>query len=196
MKRETITAALNRLDDRFICEAAELRPGAIQETPERKTPMKTKRILTIALAAALILALGATAYAERVYFGWGKNMEISVNPNESGVKTTVLVHTDDLTEPVCLEEERLFFIVNGEHIDITDQITQTQPFIYSFVDEDRVIHYWIIGKNGPEIWHFGYAEYIQPPEGDWMAGYVARTNNNTAPWLENAWKEIGFPMEQ
>ena len=63
MKRETIAAALEELDERFICESAEYGPNSMQGLPERKTPMKTKRILTIALAAALILALGVTAYA-------------------------------------------------------------------------------------------------------------------------------------
>ena len=63
MKRETISMALNGLEDTFISEAAEFRPEAIQETPERTARMKTKRIISIALAAALILALGVTAYA-------------------------------------------------------------------------------------------------------------------------------------
>ncbi len=63
MKRETITAALNRLDDRFISEAARFRPGAIQEPPERIVHMKKKRIISVALAAALVLALGIGAYA-------------------------------------------------------------------------------------------------------------------------------------
>ena len=63
MKRETISLALNGLEDTFISEAAEFCPEGIQETPERIARMKTKRIISIALAAALILALGVTAYA-------------------------------------------------------------------------------------------------------------------------------------
>lgn len=63
MKRETITQALNGLDDRFIRETAVYSPGKMQESPERIVPMKKKRFLSIVLAAALILALGITAYA-------------------------------------------------------------------------------------------------------------------------------------
>lgn len=63
MKRETISAALNGLDDRFITEAASYAPGGIQERPERIIAMKKKRFITAALAAALVLALGITAYA-------------------------------------------------------------------------------------------------------------------------------------
>lgn len=63
MKRETISAALDGLDDWFIREAEVYAPKTMQEGPERIVPMKKKRLVTLALAAALILALGITAYA-------------------------------------------------------------------------------------------------------------------------------------
>ena len=62
MKRETITLMLNSLDDDYISEAEVFCPESIQENPERIVHMK-KRIITFALAAALMLALGITAYA-------------------------------------------------------------------------------------------------------------------------------------
>ena len=159
----------------------------------KNTHFKTKRIITIALAAALILALGMTAYsAGRMLFGWGGNMEIQSTKAEGGIENTVYVHTDDLTEPVAFENDRMIFIVNDEHLDITDQVSETQPFIYHYTDEEDVIHYWVIGKNGPELNHYGFAEYLHPSEEDWTAGYVARTNNNEAPWLDSAKKELGF----
>ena len=58
MKRETISRALDALEDRFVTEAENYRPGAIQETPERIVRMRTKKLISIALAAALVLALG------------------------------------------------------------------------------------------------------------------------------------------
>ncbi len=63
MKRETITRMLNDIDDRFVSEAAFPDPASAREGPERIKHMKKKRIITLALAAALILALGAAAYA-------------------------------------------------------------------------------------------------------------------------------------
>ena len=153
---------------------------------------KTKHIITIALAAALILGLGAISYGGYVLFGWGGNMEIRAAETDSGVETTVYVHTDDLKEPVVFENDRMIFIVNDEHIDITDQVSETQPYIYHYTDEENVIHYWIIGKNGPELNHYGFAEYLHPSEAAWTGGYVARTNGNEAPWLDNAKKELGF----
>ena len=119
-------------------------------------------------------------------------MEVRAEKTEGGIQTNVYVHTDNLTEPVSFENGRMYFIVNNEHIDITDQVSETEPYIYQFTDEEDVLHYWIIGKNGPEPEHYGYAEYLHPPESEWTAGYVARTNGNTAPWLDKAKEELGF----
>lgn len=69
MKRETISQALNLLDERHISDTAVFAPACVQESPERITRMNAKktrapkRILSIALAAALILAMALTAYA-------------------------------------------------------------------------------------------------------------------------------------
>ena len=66
MKRETISLALNSLNDRHITDTETFSPGAVQSSPERIEHMKKKRIVTLALAAVLLLALGISAYA-----AWG-----------------------------------------------------------------------------------------------------------------------------
>ena len=63
MKRETISLALNSLDDRHITDTAVFSPERIQRSPERIVYMKRKRIVTFALAAALMLVLGISAFA-------------------------------------------------------------------------------------------------------------------------------------
>ena len=63
MKRETISMALNDLDDRYISEALALTPRLMDEAPERKAIMRSKRFLVLAIAAVLVIALGTAAYA-------------------------------------------------------------------------------------------------------------------------------------
>ena len=63
MKRETISQALDLLEDRHISDTASFDPGAMQVPPGRITAMKKKRIISLALAAALILTLSVAAYA-------------------------------------------------------------------------------------------------------------------------------------
>ena len=164
---------------------------------EKTRHRSRKRLLTLALAAALLLALGVAAYSTGLTFsGWGGNMEIHTEQTEGGIENTVYVHTENMTQPVSFEDGRMIFVVNGERIDITERVSETVPFIYQYTDEEAgVIHYWIIGKNGPEPEHYGFAEYLQPTDGEWTGGYVARTDNNEAPWLYAAWEELGFDFK-
>ncbi len=76
MKRELLLKAFGEIDEKFIAEAYQPLPENAAGTSERIVHMKKKRFLTLALVAALILALGITAYGGRVFFGWGGNMEI------------------------------------------------------------------------------------------------------------------------
>ena len=195
MKQELLLKAFGDIDESFISEAYRPIPADASGTSGRIVHMKKRRIITFALAAALMLALGMTAYAGRTLFGWGGNMEIQATKTDGGVEAAVYVHTENLTEPVSFEDGRMYFVVNDEHTDITDLVSETEPYIYQYTDEEGNVHYWIIGKNGPELEHYGFAEYLQPHEGDWTAGYVARTNNNSAPWLDNAIEELGFDFK-
>ena len=63
MNRELLSKAVGNIDDRFIAEARFSVPEDASGTSERIVHMKKKRIITFALAAALILALGTAAYA-------------------------------------------------------------------------------------------------------------------------------------
>ena len=62
MNREQAFEALSGLDDRYIAEAIRYAPGDAVGSSERIVHMK-KRVLTFALAAVLLLALGVSAFA-------------------------------------------------------------------------------------------------------------------------------------
>jgi ABC-type oligopeptide transport system ATPase subunit len=54
MTREQLWRIIGDIDDRFIAEAAQYDPKQCSRSPERNVIMKTKRIITLAIAAALI----------------------------------------------------------------------------------------------------------------------------------------------
>ena len=62
MKRELLSRAFGDIDERFVAEAYR-EPGDAPGSSERNARMKTKRLITAVLAAVLLLALGAAAYA-------------------------------------------------------------------------------------------------------------------------------------
>ena len=66
MNRDQILQMLEAVDDRYITETARFDPPGRQSPPERIGHMRAKRIVTFALAAVLLLGLGAVAYAA----GW------------------------------------------------------------------------------------------------------------------------------
>lgn len=160
---------------------------AIMKTSREHNMKKAGTKLILAAALVCLLALTASAAGVRLMQGWGGNMEVL--SREEG--SEVLVHTDNLTEPVEIREGRMWFVVNGEKLDITDDISQTEAFTYTFMDEQGITHYWVLGLNGEELENYGYAEYLKTDT--WQAGYSARVNINPdgttdAVWLER-WKE-------
>lgn len=63
MNREKLFDALADVDEAYIAEALRYSPEASSGSSERIVHLKKKRIISFALAAALILALGVAAYA-------------------------------------------------------------------------------------------------------------------------------------
>ena len=87
MKRETITLMLNNIDDDYISEADVFDLDSIQDPPERIVHMK-KRIITFALTAALMLALGITAYAIwSIHSTRQQELKADLNIEESNVSS-------------------------------------------------------------------------------------------------------------
>lgn len=154
-----------------------------------------KKAVTLALAAALVLALCVSAYAAgedgiRRLLGWDRHIEQSEYTNEVGDTVT---HTHyGISEPVCIRDERLFFIANGENTDITDIVTNAEPYTYSYTDAEGYTYFFIVGLSSSELESYGYAEFVKSPDGSWQGGHAHGTCND-APWLEKGKEEFNLP---
>lgn len=98
MKREQLSEIIGNLDDRQIAEAYQFDPALCGRSPERIGTMKIKRIVTFALAAVLILALGATGFA--IYRGRVQDLVM-----KSSEEDVVLIDEDSDIVLVGEEEE-------------------------------------------------------------------------------------------
>ena len=159
---------------------------ALMQQKSKKDYGKTTLKLLLLAAVISLMTVTVSADSVRQLFGWGGNMRI--DQYEDGAE--VRVYTENLTEPVEIRDGRMYFIVNGENMDITDQVSQTKAFTYSYEDAQGVTHIWVLGLNGEELEHYGYAEYLKTDT--WQGGYSARVNSNAdgttdAQWLES-WK--------
>lgn len=179
-------------------------PDGISLVKGNKSHHSVPRLVLVCACTVMILGLAVTAYAYggqvvgRI-FGWGNNMEMTIGVDENGEEyRQVIVHTDDMDDPVVLRDGKMFFIVNGESIDITNQVSKTKSFQYEYLDEEGNTHLWLVGLNSDERSNYGYAEYIKDSDGVWICGYSARVNTEAdgttnAQWLEISKDELNIP---
>lgn len=163
---------------------------------------RVSRIAVALTGVLLFLLTNVTVYA---YTGKGiigrfvsfaDNAVFTKGRDESGNNiSTAALDTDDATAPAEFREGRLWFTANGENIDITNQVSENNAFIYDYRDGEGITHYLIVG-GAPET--FGYAEFLydetQMPE--WIGGYftAGKVGETINPdWLEKAKKELGIP---
>ena len=161
-------------------------PGNSNFEPEKtRIPRYSavRRTAAACLCTLVVLSLGVLTYAYgeqivREVLGWGGNMKMteSINAENGETEKLVTVMTDSLTNPVEIKNGKIYFVVNDEHIDITDSVSESDPYVYNYKDQDGYTHYWIIGLNGPEPEYYGYGEYIKDSDGSWVTGYTARIN--------------------
>jgi len=155
-----------------------------------------RKFAIVAAVVAVVLALSVTAYALGSVIisqvsSWNGNTLIEHVINEDGeVECHVSYSADDVADATELRDGRLYFIINGEDIDITDTVSAGQPFNYDYADEQGNIHYFIIGGA---IDNVGYAEYIKGADGKWLGGY---SHNIITPDMETPedhpmWYQVG-----
>lgn len=159
-----------------------------------------KRAVTLALAAALILALSISAYAvggetiKRI-LGWGGNLVINQGTAEDTEVGSASVSLGALTEPVEISDGRMYFIVNDERIDITGKVSTERPFHYSYEDSEGYTHHWFIGLNSDDLESYGFAEFIKDSDGDWKGGYGHnhRVADGEAQWFILGKEDLKVP---
>ena len=90
MKRELLSKAFGDMEDSFILEAYRPVPEDASSSSERTVHMKKKRAIAFALAAALMLALGITAYAAwSVHAARQQELKADLNIDENNVSSYV-----------------------------------------------------------------------------------------------------------
>lgn len=163
------------------------------------------KFAAVCIGVAVVLAAGVTAYAyggELIsnIFGWGGNFEIRETVDENGAITTEsILNTDNLTEPVVIQDGRMIFIVNDQQTDITSLVSETKAYMYEYADEEGNTHIWLVGLNSGSIEDYGYGEFIKDVDGEWVGGYstgislLEEGGGTSAQWYNEAKKELNIP---
>ena len=139
MKRDTITFMLNVIDDAYISETAVFCPASIQERPERIVHMNKKRIITFALAAALMLTLGITAYAVwSIHVTRQQELKADLQIEENNVSSYMEYDVPDEQENGLVllssvndgESQRVFVNVSPVEKEMIDSFPETIAFAW------------------------------------------------------------------
>ena len=109
---------------------------------------------------------------------------------------------DKLPIWLTVERDRLYFVGDGEKLDITDLISEETPFTYIIGGTETAGRktYIAVGGNWPDIGYFEVYRNYEPGMGDhegWGDGYgVGHWDNEKdeeRPWYSAAQEILGTP---
>ena len=88
---------------------------------------------------------------------------------------------------------------NGEKIDITDMLSEEDPYIYTYVDDYGLTHAMAVGYSD-SLENYGIYEFIweETEEGkDWVTGtgrnFLNPETETRYPWVDLIWEKLDVP---
>lgn len=202
-------------------DCAEQIETTLRHSGKRSTPRRIPRPLAAAAMLALVLVAvlnfdsictSATSFLESITHQLNPGVEDALDKEIGQVEDGLYVGYNGLIADIHsnssssqysatanflnVENGRMYFVGNGECIDITDKCSAEVAYVYALEDNTGVIHFLIAGGT-PD--NYGYAEFMYDPNGaQWIAGesynYLDRNNDwNAYGWLTDAKEKTGFP---
>ena len=169
----------------------------------KETVMGTVRKKRRTARKAVVLAAALAACLALVGFTWGEQIiqlisggQVTIGQTGIGGGYGTVTMSDGYDEDgnptvIALEEGRLWFVADGQRLDVTDQIDDETPYVHTRVDEQGNLHYWIVGGT-PE--DYGWFEGVKLPNGSGGGGGIqhSRTDLTQAEQLaEPVWYQLG-----
>lgn len=184
-----------------------IRSAMVTAGPAARKPVG-RRLATAAAVLALVLFISPQARA--VFDNWvvkyfwpDSDITIYEEINEEGaVEATVAVVDTEAPPFARMVNGRLYFLGNNEKIDITDEITEEQPYYYTYVDDYGLTHAMAVGFSG-SIENYGIYEFIWKEadgERNWTAGtgrnFLSAETETRYPWVDIVWEELDIPWSK
>lgn len=112
---------------------------------------------------------------------------ITYTISKGGAESSAWYDTEQHSPFTEYADGRVWFIANGEKMDITDQFSEEEPFTYIFTDSYYIVHYIAIGGT-PE--HMGYMEMLHKSWEPGIEGGLGGFGVNT--WNEEKAERYGW----
>lgn len=174
-------------------------------TEEKKSGKSwLRRAAAVAAVAALILLISPQARAvvrewTVKYFFPGSDITIYEMTDEEGNVVGVAGVDTEASPFARIVNGRLYFVGNGEKIDITDMLSEEDPYIYTYVDDYGLTHAMAVGYSD-SLENYGIYEFIweETEEGkDWVTGtgrnFLNPETETRYPWVDLIWEKLDVP---
>ena len=183
-----------------------IQQSIIEKNPEKgRIRVIWRRAVAVAVLLALVLFISPEARAAMnnlfvKYFWPDSDITIyEIVDSDGEVEGTVAVVDTEAPAFARMVNGRLYFLGNGEKIDITDVIEEEKPYYYSYVDEYGLTHEMAVGYSGT-IENYGIYEFIwkeEAGEKDWTMGtgrnFLSPETETRYPWVEIVWDDLNIP---
>lgn len=161
-----------------------------------------KRMTAAVTVLVLLLYLSPTVRAAVnqwvVKYFW-PDSDITIYEMTDDTGNTVGIAGVDTESPgfARMVNGRLYFLGNGEKTDITDSISQEEPYFYSYVDDYGLTHYMAVGYSG-SLDNFGIYEFIRDAQtGEWVTGtgrnFLSPETETRYAWVDIVWEHYSIP---
>lgn len=155
----------------------------------RRGQLRQRRILLIAAALTMCLGLVGWSCGERIFqLVGGGQVTIGGSMGEGYGEVHTSDGYDGNGQPlvVSLEESRLWVVVLGQRVDVTEQVDEKTPYVDTWWDEEGNLYYVIVGGT-PE--DYGWYQGITAPDGSGGGNGVlsSRTDIVSEEQVEPEW---------
>ena len=216
-KYEILELSQSEKEESTIRILGKLKERNIQDNPEVNLKSAQGKDLKRFIGAAAVflvclLSVSGVAYAMTdgfqalfTFISGGAIYETeSTEGNIVYSSVTVAAMHDEPGVPLLLEDGRLYFTGDGGKTDITDFISETEPYFIDVIDEEGNTHRFIVGGR-PEEECYGYNEMIIDTEGVFRGGSGScgskiDMTEGTPEWMEKGSNAVfsetyGIPIE-
>ena len=160
-------------------------------TQVRQKKRKGRKVLVLAAA------LAGWSYGEQIIHLLSGGQVIRGGTGGAGYGTVIMSDGyDENGNPtiISLEDGRLWFVAGGQRVDVTDQVDEETPYVYTTTDGEGNLHYIIVGGT-PE--DYGWFEGVQFPDGSGGGSGVPHSRTDLPTGTEDpAWLTAGRAQVQ
>ena len=152
---------------------------------EKTYSFKKHRVLVIAIVALLSLSLVGFAYGNQIIkLLGGGNIEQGKSDNGDNF---ISMDTGFVSDPVRIEDGKIYFILDGSDTNITNQCSESSYFKYETTNEAGYRHVVVIGGTADNI---GMAEFVWDENGEFKGSNASYNTDEEPEWLKLATKEL------